>query len=265
MGMSLQIQDLAILLIEPSSTQSKYISQVLTQEGISKLDRLSTGEQTIEYLKKYQPDLIISAMYFEDMTAIELLNNIRNHEHSQDLNFMLISSETSFEMLDPIKQAGVLAVLPKPFDQREFRTALSAARDTLEVSSLELDHLEVDGLKALVVDDSATARRHIKKLLMSCGIEQTIEAINGLEAIQVLKNEQVDFIISDYNMPEMNGQELAEYLQQSEFSYLPMLMVTSENNNSRLSAVRQAGVFALFDKSIDPATLKHTLRNALNN
>lgn len=263
--MSLQIQDLTILLIEPSSTQSKIITQVLAQEGVNKLDILSNGQQAVEYLKSYQPDLIISAMYFEDMTAIELLNNIRQHEHSQDLNFMLISSETSFEMIDPIKQAGVLAVLPKPFDQRDFRTALSAARDTLEVGSLDLDHLDVDGLKALVVDDSSTARRHIKKLLISCGIEQTVEAENGREAIEVLKKEQVDFIISDYNMPEMNGQELAEYLQKSEFSYLPMLMVTSEANSSRLSAVRQAGVCALFDKSIDPATLKNTLRNALNN
>ncbi len=263
--MSLKIQDLTVLLIEPSATQSKIIKQVLLDEGIDKLDILNNGQQALEYLKNSQPDLLISAMYFDDMTAIELVQTIRGQTHSQDISFMLISSETSFAMLDPIKQAGVLAVLPKPFDHRDFRTALRSARDTLQVSSLELKNLDMDNLKGLVVDDSRTARRHISKLLSACGIDHCLQAENGRQAIEVLHQETVDFIITDYNMPEMNGQELAEYLSQSEFSYIPVLMVTSESDNSRLSAVRQAGVCALFDKTIDPASLKSTLSNMLEN
>ena len=65
-------------------------------------------------------------------------------------------------------------------------------------------------------------------------------------------------------MPHMNGEELANYLRQSEYSYLPILMVTSEQDSSRLSAVRQAGVCALFDKTIVPASLKDALRAALS-
>ncbi len=263
--MSLQIHDLAVLLIEPSATQSKIIKQVLLDEGIDKLDRVENGQQALAYLKNTQPDLIISTMYFDDMTAIELVQSIRADAHSQDINFMLISSETSFAMIDPIKQAGVLAVLPKPFDRRDFRTALRSARDTIEVSSLTLENLDMDNLKGLVVDDSRTARRHITKLLMACGIDNCLQAENGKKAIEVLHQGPVDFIITDYNMPEMNGQELAEYLSNSEFSYIPVLMVTSESENSRLSAVRQAGVCALFDKTIDPASLKSALSAMLEN
>ena len=263
--MSLQVQDLTVLLIEPSATQGKIIKQVLLDEGIDKLDILKNGRQALDYVKTSQPDLLISAMYFDDMTAIELVQTIRSQSHSQDINFMLISSETSFAMLDPIKQAGVLAVLPKPFDRRDFRTALRSARDTLEVSSLELKNLDMDNLKGLVVDDSRTARRHISKLLRACGIDHCLQAENGRQAIEVLHQESVDFIITDYNMPEMNGQELAEYLTGSEFSYIPVLMVTSESDSSRLSAVRRAGVCALFDKTIDPASLKATLSNMLEN
>ncbi len=261
--MSLQIQDLAVLLIEPSTTQSKIIKQVLHDEGIDKLDILASGSEALEYLKNTQPDLLISAMYFDDMTAIELLQNIRGQQSNHDTNFMLISSETSFAMIDPIKQAGVLAVLPKPFDRRDFRTALRSARDTLQVSSLELTNLDMDNLRGLIVDDSKTARRHITKLLSACGIDNCLQAENGRVAIDILHQESVDFIITDYNMPEMNGQELAEYLSNSEFSYLPVLMVTSESNSCRLSAMRQAGVCALFDKTIDPASLKATLSNML--
>ena len=120
----LQLSDLTILLIEPSSTQAKIIQQVLNDEGITKLDVITNGTEATRYLQSCQPDLVISSMYFGDMTAIELLHNIRSDSSTSDLNFMLISSETSFEMLDPIKQAGVLAVLPKPFDRTDFRTAL---------------------------------------------------------------------------------------------------------------------------------------------
>ena len=262
--MSLEIKDLTVLLIEPSNTQSKILKQVLSDEGICKIDIVGTGEEALSYLDNCHPDLVISTMYFSDMTAIELLNSMRNKSNTMDINFMLVSSETSFNMINPIKQAGVLAVLPKPFDRRDFRIALNAARDTLEVSSLELENFDLDSLKGLVVDDSSTARRHISKMLRACGVEQLIEAENGKEAIKLLESESVDFIITDYNMPEMNGQELAEYLHNSEFSHLPVLMITSESNDARLSAIRQAGVCALFDKTIDPASLKNTLTNALN-
>lgn len=259
----LQLSDLTILLIEPSSTQAKIIQQVLKDEGITKLDTINNGTDAIKYLQSYQPDLVISSMYFDDMTAIELVKNIRSSENTADLNFMLISSETSFEMLDPIKQAGVLAVLPKPFDRTDFRTALLSARDTLEVSALDLDTIDIDTLRCLVVDDSLTARRHMQKLLASCGVDQILEAENGKQAIEVLSTERVDFVVTDYNMPEMNGKELAEYISSSEFSYLPVLMVTSEADGGKLNAVKQAGVCALFDKTIDPSSLHNTLASAL--
>ncbi|MGK0443760.1 MAG: two-component system chemotaxis response regulator CheY [Bermanella sp.] len=262
--MPLDVKDLTVLLIEPSSTQSKFLKNVMGDQSILKVDVCTTGQDALEYAKKQQPDLIISAMYFDDMNAIEFLTFLRKDPDTQDLNFMLVSSETDKQMLDDIKQAGVLAVLPKPFDQRAFFTALNAAKDTIEVEHIELEEIDVESLIGLVVDDSLTARRHVVRLLKACGIEQIVEAENGLEAIEILKSQPVDFIISDYNMPHMNGEELANYLINSEYSYLPILMVTSEQDSSRLSAVRQAGVCALFDKTIGPASLKDALRVALN-
>lgn len=259
----LQLSDLTILLIEPSSTQAKIIQQVLTDEGVTKLDVVTNGTEAIRYLQGCQPDLVISSMYFGDMTAIELVQNMRSEESTKDINFMLVSSETSFEMLDPVKQAGVLAVLPKPFDRTDFQNALFAARDTLEVNALDIENIDIDTLRCLIVDDSKTARRHMTKLLASCGIDQVVEAENGKEAIDKLSSETVDFVVTDYNMPEMDGRELAEYIASSEFSYLPVLMVTSEADGGKLSAVRQAGVCALFDKTIDPNSLHNTLTQAL--
>lgn len=103
----------------------------------------------------------------------------------------------------------------------------------------------------------------MQKLLASCGIDQVLEAENGKQAIEVLSAERVDFVVTDYNMPEMNGKELAEYISNSKYSYLPVLMVTSEEDGGKLNAVRQAGVCALFDKTIDPNSLHNTLTSAL--
>ncbi|MFT5592537.1 MAG: two-component system chemotaxis response regulator CheY [Oceanicoccus sp.] len=262
--MALDVKDLTVLLIEPSVTQSKFLINAMAHHGIVNVDVCSTGAHALEHAEVHQPDLIISTMYYDDMNAIELVTKLRNNPNTQDLNFMLVSSETDKKMLDDIKQTGVLAILPKPFDQRDFLTALNAAKDTIEVDSIELNDIDIESLKALIVDDSLTARKHIIRLLNACGVEQTVQAENGLEAIEILKTETVDFIISDYNMPHMNGEELANYLRQSEYSYLPILMVTSEQDSSRLSAVRQAGVCALFDKTIVPASLKDALRAALS-
>ncbi|EAT11971.1 response regulator [Bermanella marisrubri] len=263
--MSVTVPDLSVLLIEPSHTQSKILQGVLDAEGITNQETCCTGTEALEYIQKYSPDLVISAMYFDDMTAIELLQRIRKADSNQDLNFMLVSSETSFSMIDPIKQAGVIAILPKPFDQRDFHNALSAARDTLEVNDIPLENYDVDELVALIVDDSSTARKHIAKLLNNCGIESILFADNGQAAIDVLHNEKVDFVITDYNMPEMDGEALVQYIQSSDFSYLPILMVSSESDSPRLSALRQAGVCAMLDKATDPKSFRETLSRSLNN
>ncbi|WP_396587095.1 response regulator [Bermanella sp. R86510] len=262
--MSLRMEDLSVLLIEPSSTQAKIIQQVLSNEGIVNQDHHISAQTALQYIKQYAPDLVISAMYFDDMTAIELLQEIRKDSALDHVNFMLISSETKFARLDPIKQAGVLAILPKPFDQRDFHNALSAARDSLEVQDIELENFDVDDLVGLIVDDSPLSRKHIEKMINGCGINNCLFAENGREAVEQLLDNKIDFIITDYNMPEMDGKELVEYVQQSEFAYIPIIMISSESNSARLSALRQAGVCALFDKAVDPTSFRNTLSHSLN-
>lgn len=258
------IQDLSILLVEPSQTQQKIINQALTQQGITKLDAVDNGKKALDFSEKYHPDLMISSMHLPDMTAVELIELIRNNQSTEHLNFMMISSETSFELIDGVKQAGAVAILPKPFNHQDLKHALLAVSDTMNEEVLELEHFDTDDLIALIVDDSTFARKHMKKLLTGLDIHNLLEAENGKEAITLLQDNRIDFIVSDYNMPEMNGEELLSYLKTSEYSHIPVIMVTSEAHSSRLSAIKQAGVCALFDKTIDPSSLKHILQSTLN-
>jgi len=95
----------------------------------------------------------------------------------------------------------------------------------------------------LVVDDFATMRKIIKNLLKQAGYNNIVEAEDGAEALKVLKSEKADFIISDWNMPNMNGLEFLKAVRaDSEFSGLPFLMVTAEGLKENVVSAIKAGV-----------------------
>ena len=176
---------------------------------------------------------------------------------------MLVSSETRHSQLDQFKQAGIVAILPKPFSRQHLGTALSATLDLLSDDELELDYYDPTTLRVLVVDDSRLARNIIKKVLGNLGITYITEASDGSEAIELLP-QGFDLIVTDYNMPEVNGLELTEHVRNSsDFSHLPILMVSSEANHTHLSNVSKAGVNAITDKPFEPATVKQLLARIL--
>lgn len=262
---SMNLSDLSILLVEPSAMQRKVILTHLMEEGVSKIDGVDTGEAALKLLQNYAPDLIISAMYLADMTATNLLETIRSTESLKEINFMLVSSETNFKTLDPIRQAGVVAILPKPFNHADLRRALRTTVDYIDPEEMELENYDVTELNVLLVDDSVTARNHIQRVLKSLGIQNIQTANNGVEALQILKNADFDLIVTDLNMPEMDGQQLTEFVRnEMGNTYVPILMVTSEADEARLGHVQQAGVSAVCDKPFEPQSIREILYRVLD-
>jgi len=98
-------------------------------------------------------------------------------------------------------------------------------------------------MKILLVDDFATMRKVIKNLLKQGGYNNISEAEDGVEALKILKSEHIDFIISDWNMPNMTGLELLKAVRaDSELSGLPFLMVTAEGLKENVVVAVKAGV-----------------------
>lgn len=92
--------------------------------------------------------------------------------------------------------------------------------------------------KILIVDDNKPTRRILKSLLHNLGYERIVEAAHGLEALQVVQKENVDIIISDWNMPKMNGLDLLKAVKSDDrMKCIAFIMVTSEDKkeNIRLS------------------------------
>jgi two-component system chemotaxis response regulator CheY len=258
---AIKLSELLVLVVEPSLTQRKIIGRALAQNGVPSIDQCETGEAALARFASDPPDLVISSLYLPDMTGTDLVHRIREADAHADTPFMLISSETRFRYLDPIRQAGVVGILPKPFSSAELGTALAATLDLLDDSGDQLADIDSDSLKVLVVDDSSLARKHISRVLNSLGIQSIDQAGDGIEALEMIEQHYYDFIVTDYNMPRMDGHELVDHIRQaSAQASIPVLMVTSESNENRLAAVQQSGVSAICDKPFEPATVRTLVR-----
>lgn len=116
-------------------------------------------------------------------------------------------------------------------------------------------------LKFLVVDDFATMRRIIRNLLKELGFNNVDEAEDGVNALQKLRNEQFDFVVSDWNMPNMTGIDLLRSIRADEnLKRLPVLMVTAEAKKENIIAAAQAGASGYVVKPFTAATLDEKLK-----
>lgn len=256
--------DLSILLVEPSSMQQKVIAQHLAKEEITNIQCANSVESAFQQAKSNQPDLITSAMHFSDGTALDLVKKLKADPATEDLPFMLVSSEHRKEQLEEFRQSGVVAILPKPFSSEHLATAINSTIDLLTAEELELDYFDVASLRILVVDDSLMARKFVTRVLTGLGMEQITQAENGAQAIELLKDNMYDLVVTDYNMPEVNGKELTEYIRkESEQSHIPVLMVSSEANETHLANIEQSGVNAMCDKPFEPENVRRILYRLL--
>ena len=119
-------------------------------------------------------------------------------------------------------------------------------------------------LNFLVVDDFSTMRRIIKNLLHDLGYANVIEADDGTTALPLLKEGNVDFLITDWNMPGMPGLELLKQVRaDARLAKLPVLMLTAEAKREQIVEAAQAGVSGYVIKPFTAATLKEKIDKIL--
>ncbi len=263
--MGLKFGEMTVMLVEPSGMQRKLIDNYLNNLGITAITQVETGGDALSQMQAYPPDLVISALYLPDMSGTDLVHAMRLDDALEDTAFMLISSETRFRYLEPIRQAGAIAILPKPFTEAELKIALNTTLDHLDPEALQLEHYDPENIEVLIVDDSPLARKHIRRVLTAMGLERFTEASDGIEAMELIADNFYDLIVTDYNMPRMDGKELVEHIRSgSSQASVPILMVTSEQNENRLAAVQQAGVSAVCDKPFEANYVRRLVEQALS-
>ena len=119
-------------------------------------------------------------------------------------------------------------------------------------------------MRFLVVDDFSTMRRIVRNLLKEIGFLNVEEAEDGAVALQRLQSGGIDFVISDWNMPNMDGLALLQQIRASDvLKALPVLMVTAEAKKENIIAAAQAGASGYVVKPFTAATLDEKLNKIL--
>ena len=115
-------------------------------------------------------------------------------------------------------------------------------------------------IKILVVDDFPTMRRIIKNLLKDLGFENVDEAEDGVMGLEKLRNNNFDLVVSDWNMPNMDGLVMLKTIRADPaLSKLPVLMVTAEAKKENIIAAAQAGASGYVVKPFTAAVLEEKL------
>ena len=119
-------------------------------------------------------------------------------------------------------------------------------------------------LKFLVVDDFSTMRRIVRGLLKEMGCNNVDEAEDGQVALNMLKSNHFDFVVSDINMPNMNGFDLLKAIKADPaLKHLPVLMVTAEARKEDIVLAAQGGAAGYIVKPFTKATLEEKLQKIL--
>ncbi len=115
----------------------------------------------------------------------------------------------------------------------------------------------------LVVDDSASMRQMVTFTLQSSGYD-TIEGCNGCEALKVSEGAKVDLVITDLNMPEMDGITLVKELRAKEaFKFTPILLLTTESQDTKKQEGKAAGATGWIVKPFNPEQLMAVVKKVL--
>lgn len=115
--------------------------------------------------------------------------------------------------------------------------------------------------RILVTEDSATMRSLLVATIEASGDYEVVEAASGFEALRLLPREKVDLIITDINMPDINGLELINYVRKSEiYRNTPLFIITTEGREKDVEKGLALGANEYLVKPIDPARLQQLIR-----
>jgi two-component system chemotaxis response regulator CheY len=120
--------------------------------------------------------------------------------------------------------------------------------------------------RILIVDDSSVARKVVRRALGMTGlaIVEMPEASGGIEALEILRRDWIDLVVCDVHMPEMNGQELVEYMSaDGNLRTIPVIIVSSDTTDARRDSLLQAGAREYLHKPITPERLRASALRAL--
>ncbi len=244
------LADASILIVEESRMLAQVLQQQLQGLGITQIQKCRSGKEASELIKTAPPQVLVASFQLPDMSGLELANHLRELRARQRSAIVLLSGDDwTPEVRTAARQLGRVRLLKKPFQANSLQEAIEGAISGSE----QYEPLNgLSNLQVLLVDDSSLARRQVRKTLTELGFANFTEADDGDVAVELLRNNRFDLVITDYNMDRMDGRQLIAHIRnESSQRDLPIVMVTTEFDPQKLAAIYQLGVSAICNKSFE--------------
>ena len=139
--------------------QAHLVRRMLERQGIRQISVVETAGAALAALRAERTQrIVISSLYLPDRAGTDLVAAMRAEPDLEAVPFILVSSETRPQVLEPVRQSGACSIVGKPFTEQQLSRALYAAADYLNPPE-DLDVSEIEALRVLMVDDSLASRR----------------------------------------------------------------------------------------------------------
>ena len=244
------------IVVENSRLQARVVEKLLNEVGVEDVRICLNGREALALLKTLPADFLLSSYNLPDVSQSEFVNHIRN-------NMKWLSTAIIFMTSDSLPDATAtrllnrnsVHVVNKPFSRQQLHDKLQSIAHSVPAKSKMAGF---DDLNVLVVDDSLVWRRRVQDVLTELGFSRFQIAKDGTEAVDQLASQSFQLVVTDYNMPNMNGNELVAHIRSdSNQRDVPVIMVTTEHDPQKLMEVYQLGVSAVCNKSFDPALVRN--------
>ncbi|MCP4295542.1 MAG: response regulator [Proteobacteria bacterium] len=248
------MSDPRILIVDESASIRKTL-QTRLQKISSDIQFARDGLSGMHKANEMKFDLILSDVEMDNMTGLEMCKELKKSKKTRSVPIILLSALDSDTDIDRGFEAGASAYLSKSSSVSQLRTTIG---EVLQKAALNR------GATIMVVDDSKTILRLVEASLESAGFN-VMKAENGMEALAVLKTQRPDIIISDLDMPEMDGQEFCGHLKKSEeFRDVPFMIMSANNERSTMRAMIEKGASAYIVKPFNMEQLIITVEKMLS-
>ena len=243
--------DCAVMLVVESRLQQAMISKMLNEVGIDEIHACSSADEALNRLRMTPVQVVIASRTLPDMSGVQLCETIRDELRWSRVAVLMMTADPLNEAAThAVGRLGGVDVLQKPFDAPGLQDALQRlfrieADDAGQLAGLE-------ARRVLVVDDSSVARRRIQQTLAELGFQNFTDVGDGADAIQHMRTGQFDLVVTDYNMPMVNGRDLIDWIRnESSQPDVPVMMATTEFDPMKLAEIYQLGVSAICGNSFD--------------
>lgn len=242
-----------ILIVDNSTANRRNLVVFLNELGFETVVEATDGIEAFNYLNQHDFKLVITEINLPKMDGIELLKSIKISDLKGHVPVFVCGKDTSEDIVKQAIGFQANGFLQKPIDKEKLK-ALIESTFNLKNKKLNTD------MQILVVDDVLSARKVARKTLKKLGFQNIIEVKSAREAVKEVLKKEIDLILTDWCMPEIDGNELIKMLKsKDETKDIPVIMVSSFSDNNKIIEATKSGAKGFIAKPYGVEVLKQRI------